>query len=54
MFLRAVGDNDTVRTVLDEAHPDHDIERDSYLALQRRIISAEDRQGCDQQVYSGN
>lgn len=35
---RAVGDNDTVRTVLDEAQPDRDIDEDTFLALQRRTL----------------
>ena len=35
---RAVGDNDTARTVLDEAQPARDIDADTYLALQRRTL----------------
>ena len=37
-LTHAVGDDDTVRTVLDEANAAHDLPADSYLAIQRRSV----------------
>jgi hypothetical protein len=38
LLTREVGDNDTVRTIFDEAHPRFDLPADAYLALQRRSM----------------